>query len=88
MACHLLSEWGFSTDELKSRLGHKPSSRAIDKYVNYLALNKVQPKRKIYESNIKQLETEIKEMREREKIKDRKVQKLQEFLDKMEKRFK
>ena len=39
MACNLL-EKVWTTDEIKSRMGHKPSSTVLDVYVNYKALNK------------------------------------------------
>ena len=63
MACDLLvKEW--TTDEINSRLGHKPSSRQIDKYVNYLALKSKAPKKKIYNGNIKKLEGELERQKE------------------------
>jgi integrase len=37
-ATHLLKQ-GWTTDEVKARLGHAPSSDEIDKYVNYLGLH-------------------------------------------------
>lgn len=37
-ATYLLSR-GFNIDYVKARLGHKPSSSVIDRYVNYLGLN-------------------------------------------------
>lgn len=36
--CYLLKQ-GLSIDQIKKRLGHKPSSTVIDKYVDYLALD-------------------------------------------------
>lgn len=43
-ACHWLMN-GFSTDWIRSRLGHAPSSNVLDKYVTYLALDKRSPKK-------------------------------------------
>jgi len=63
MACDLLVK-GWTTDEINSRLGHKPSSRQIDKYVNYLALKSKAPKKKIYNGNIKKLEGELERQKE------------------------
>jgi integrase len=62
MACDCLIK-GYSLDEVNARLGHKPSSREIDKYINFLALDKRKPKKKVYESNINKLKGEIEELR-------------------------
>ena len=66
MACHLLRE-GWSVDEVKGRMGHKPSSKVIDKYVTYLALNKHRPKQRMHESELKKAQAELKESRDRER---------------------
>lgn len=47
MATHFL-KIGWNTDLIKYRLGHKPSSSVIDRYVSYLGLNK-QRKEKVTE---------------------------------------
>jgi hypothetical protein len=67
MACHLLKE-GWTTDEVNARLGHKPSSRMIDKYVNYLALDKRKPQKKVYDSNLKRFEIELEKQKETNKL--------------------
>jgi hypothetical protein len=59
MACHLLKE-GWSTNEVNSRLGHKPSSDEIDKYWNFLALDDKRPKQRINQNNIEKLSKEVK----------------------------
>lgn len=51
-ACYLLLR-GWSTDKIKYRLGHKPSSSVIDRYVNYLAINQEED---IKESKVLDLE--------------------------------
>jgi integrase len=84
MACHLLSQCSWTSDEVKGRLGHKPSSKAIDKYVTYYALNKNDPKKKIFDTNLTKLEDEIEEMKEREKLKDRRIEHLYKVLDVLE----
>ncbi|MCH8146996.1 MAG: hypothetical protein IH987_03255 [Planctomycetes bacterium] len=63
MACDLLSK-GWTTDEVNRRLGHKPSSREIDKYVNWLALDGRQPKRKLHEHQVAQLKQEINDLKD------------------------
>lgn len=60
MCCNLLNK-DWSSDEIKSRLGHKPSSTIIDKYVNYLAKNKVKSRKKVKIFEIEKLREEIKE---------------------------
>lgn len=63
MACDLLlKEW--TTDEINSRLGHKPSSKEIDKYVTFLAIDKHKPKRKIYDNTLLKLKEELESHKE------------------------
>lgn len=58
MACNFLKqEW--TTDEVNARLGHKPSSREIDKYVNFLAINRHRPKLKAYKFSMQKLESDL-----------------------------
>ncbi len=61
MACDLLSK-DWSTDEVNQRLGHKPSSREIDKYVNWLALDRRRPKRKFHEGQVAELQQRVEEL--------------------------
>jgi len=58
MACDLLKK-GWTCDEVNSRLGHKPSSRIIDRYVSYLALDRTRAKKKVYEGSLKKLEIDL-----------------------------
>lgn len=67
MACNLLKQ-GWNRDEVNSRLGHKPSSREIDKYINFLALDKHKPKRKLYDNQLQQVLKQLEEMQFREKL--------------------
>lgn len=67
MSCYLLKS-GWSTDECKARLGHKPSSSAIDKYATYLAIGRHKPKQKIHDNNLEQLRYELEEAKKREKL--------------------
>ncbi len=73
MCCYLLSE-GWSSDEVRSRLGHKPSSRAIDKYANYLAIGKGGAKKKLYDSNLSKVEGQLEESKQREKLLGMKIE--------------
>jgi len=67
MSCHLLKV-GWTTDEIKARLGHAPSSKSIDKYANYLAIGRHKPKVKVQEGQIEQLHEELERMKQREKL--------------------
>ena len=51
-------------DAVRARLGHKPSSTAIDRYVNYLGLNDSQTVQEIQQSTYKEMMGEYKEIRE------------------------
>jgi len=46
MACHLL-KGGWTRDEVNARLGHTPSSDTLDAYINFLALDRNGPKRRL-----------------------------------------
>ena len=51
MTCDL-GKKGWHRDELNARLGHKPSSVEIDKYLNFLALDRHKPKEKLYNHDL------------------------------------
>ena len=72
MACDLLKK-KWNTDDIRSRLGHKPSSRMIDKYVNYLCLDSNAPKQKMFYSNVKKLEDDMEKLKQSNKLQNRKV---------------
>lgn len=77
MACDLLSK-GWSRDEVNARLGHAPSSDEIDRYINYLALDRARPKKKFQDNQIGKLTMELAEMRDREKLLSHRLDKLQQ----------
>jgi hypothetical protein len=77
MACYLLRE-SWSCDEVRSRLGHKPSSKVIDKYVNYLAINKERPKKKIIDSSLATIKEDLDESKQREKLHVNRIKLVQE----------
>lgn len=80
MACYLLKE-GWTTDEINARLGHKPSSRELDKYVNLFAIGRHKPKKKLYETDYNKMKAEIEEIRNREKLKDMRIEELKKKID-------
>jgi hypothetical protein len=65
MACYLLKS-GCSIEEVNARLGHRPSSRQIDVYVTFLALDRRRPKKVVDQSNLRQVHAELEELRHRE----------------------
>ena len=83
MACDLLSK-RWNTDEVNARLGHRPSSREIDRYVTFLAIDKQQPKKKIYDNSLSKLQTQLEESQENEKLQARRIEIIKEKLDERE----
>ncbi len=77
MACDLLNK-GWTTDEVNYRLGHRPSSREIDKYVTWLALDQQRPKRRVFDSNLNQIQSELEETKRRDRINAERVERQQE----------
>jgi len=67
MACHLLKQ-GWTTDEVNFRLGHRPSSRQIDVYVSYLAIDRRKPKKKIHDNTVQKLQNDVEEARQQQKL--------------------
>lgn len=63
MACDLLSK-GWSGDEVNARLGHTPSSKEIDRYISYFAIDRARPKRKFHETEISKYNDRIKHLEE------------------------
>lgn len=84
MACHLLKE-GWSVDEVKGRMGHKPSSQVIDKYASYLALDKGKPKKKIYESNLAKVNLKLEETQQREKLQSMRLEETKKQVEQLSK---
>lgn len=86
MSCDLLrKDW--SRDEVNARLGHKPSSRVIDKYINYFALDRRKPKKKVYEGNLKKVESELNETREFTKLQAERIRKQKKEMENMKKKI-
>ncbi len=76
MACDLLSK-GWTRDEVNARLGHKPSSTEIDAYINFLAIDRHRPKRKVHTFQTDRLQAELSAAREREQLQARRAQDLE-----------
>jgi len=80
MACDLLKK-GWTRDEVNARLGHKPSSRIIDRYINFLALDRNKPKKKVYDSSLKKVESELEETRDLTKLQAERIKKQKDELE-------
>ncbi len=83
MACDLLRK-GWTTDEVNYRLGHKPSSREIDKYVSWLALDQRKPKKRMFDSSLEVVQNELEEAKRREKLTADRLKRLQEDNEQMQ----
>jgi hypothetical protein len=80
MACHLL-KIGWHTDEINERLGHSPSSQELNKYINFLALDKHEPKKRIFDNDIQRLKEDVEEFKNNLKLKDIRIEDLNKKLN-------
>jgi len=80
MACYLLSK-GWHTDEINRRLGHSPSSRQIDKYVSFLDTGNKITKKVLYESDMKTMQDELKQLLDARKLDSQRIETLQRESD-------
>lgn len=64
MATYFLGMAKWSTDEVKARLGHKPSSRVIDRYVSYLGLNQEKKRKQAVELDFSNYKRQYEEAQE------------------------
>lgn len=60
MACHLLKS-GWTRDEVRARLGHTPNSTALNAYINFLALDRSEPKRRMQSGETESLRQRLSE---------------------------
>lgn len=87
MACYLLST-GWHTDEINGRLGHSPSSQELDKYVNFLALNKHDAKKRVFDNDVVKLKEDVEAFKNNLKLKDMRVEQLDQEIISLKKNFK
>ena len=76
---------GWTTDDIKGRLGHKPSSKVIDKYVSYLGLSQRKLKRKAAELDLSNYQKKYKHLEESHRYLQDQLSQLNAKLDKSEK---
>lgn len=67
MACHLLKN-GWTREEVDARLGHTPQSTALNSYINYLAIDREKPKKRLFDSSLEEIQNELEEAKRREKL--------------------
>ena len=67
MACHLLRK-GWTREEVDARLGHTPQSGALNAYINYLAIDREKPKKRLFDSSLEEIQNELEEAKGREKL--------------------
>ena len=67
MACHLLKN-GWTREEVDARLGHTPQSKALNAYINYLAIDRERPKKRLFDSSLEEIQNELEEAKRREKL--------------------
>jgi len=87
MACDLLRK-GWSRDEVNGRLGHKPSSRIIDRYISYNALDRKKPKAKVYQSNLRKMEMELEKQKDINKLQGLRLESIKQEQEQMREDFK
>lgn len=66
MAVYLMNK-SWDTTEINCRLGHNPSSRVLDKYINFLGLKRHEPKKKIYNHDLADIKERLEESKHTEK---------------------
>jgi len=86
MACDLLKK-GWSRDEVNARLGHVPSSRDIDRYISFLALDRHQPKAKAQQFEAKRLAEELKIAQHRQRASEERLRQVEDELRYLQKHF-
>ena len=86
MACFLLKE-GWSIDEIKARMGHRPSSAVIDRYATYMAMDRRESKKKLQERSVNSLRQELEMVKRRERLHAVKLSQQKQQLDMLSARY-
>ena len=84
MACHLLRS-GCTREEVDARLGHRPGSSALDRYLNFLAIDRDKAKQKVQQSSLETKQIELVETRQRERLAKEGMQRQHEANERMAK---
>lgn len=86
MASHLLKS-GWSREEVDARLGHVPNSSALNAYINFLAIDREKPKKRLFDSSLEDIKNELEESRRREKLLAQRLDRVSEQGDVMSERM-
>lgn len=84
MACNLHLK-GWSVEDINLRLGHSPTSRWFDSYVNYLAVNRKRVIKSHYIGNLEEVKNELEESKQREKLSNQRLERLKEDIEQIKK---
>lgn len=71
-ACNLL-DMGWTYEEVNGRLGHKPSSKVLDRYITHKAINKRKQKNKVSEFQVKEVEKKLEQEKEKSLLRDKQL---------------
>lgn len=77
MACHLLKK-GWRREEVDARLGHTPNSSALNAYINFLAIDREQSKKRLFDSSLEVMQNKLEERLQREKLLADRIRRQQE----------
>lgn len=77
MACNLHLK-GWSVEDINMRLGHYPTSRWFDSYVNYLAVNRKSAIKSHYDNSLQDVKNELDQSKQREKLTALRFERLKE----------
>lgn len=80
MACYLF-EKGWHLEDINLRLGHSPTSKHLESYINYLATNRTRAKKEFHSTNLGELKEEVEESRQREKRRIKEIEELKKRID-------
>jgi len=86
MACYML-DIGFDIPAIQQRLGHAPSSssQVIDRYISFEAMDRKEPRKKVYTHSVAKLQKELDGFKERERVRILKEGELQRDVDRFTK---
>jgi len=83
MTCDL-GKKGWVRDELNARLGHKPSSVEIDKYLNFIAYDRHKPKQKFDTNKFEKLQGDVEQKANELKLAQERIRMQKEESDKQQ----
>jgi len=83
MACHLLKS-GWTREEVNARLGHTPSSKALDAYINFLALDRHAPKHRLFTSSLEAVQNELEDVKAKSKLEQQRLKRVTDNVDRLQ----